>query len=944
MVSMSLVRYGIDVNTGEPMNHLATSTANRVPLRPEELQTADTATLLLCLTELTRDTSYLDRWGSRIKGPTPELTEFSEEDKAEIRKAYYEAASKTQGQVDTQYAFEDLQLNSRLFAAAAGRELPPEEQQLVLKEMGINPEIHVEWPTQGPKTNLAYEVAIVGAGLSGMAMGIRLKRLGIPFTIYERNAEVGGTWLLNDYPGCGVDIASHYFSYSFATKPDWSHYYAPQSEVLKYLKETADQYSLRDQIRFGTSIHSARFNEEQSRWDLEIDTPQGRVSKSVDVLVTGVGHLSLPKIPPFPGLDDFQGKYCHSAQWDHSIELDDKRVALVGGGASANQIGPAVAHRVKQLTVVQRSAHWMTSVPRYHGLVTEDEKRALARIPAYARWFRARTLLSMNDFMRPAALIDPNWKGPEGTINAFNEQMRKNLTAYIHKELEGRDDLIATLTPNYPPFLKRMLRDNGWYSMMRSDNVELVTDGIERFVENGFITKDGRFIEADVVVFATGFAAADMLTTVDIEGLEGRRIRDAWADENPRAHLGMSVPGFPNMFVLYGPNTNIGTGGSIFFQAEVQTAYIAQMVRNMVDQKIACVEIRQDVHDDYNRRMDARLGQMVWMIPSGDTWYRNKHGRVTSNMPWSSLEYWLMCRHPNLGDFHVKPVAKLAKPLFLTHILKVRNLFAQATQTLDATDGDTAWVFLHGLGGNSGVHRLLRDRVARRWPTISLDFSGLGRSKDAEPVSFEGWLQDACECIKAGGRFRQLVLVGHSMGTVVARHLAARDSRVVAMALLAPVPAPNPALKGAFKARADAALKTGMDAVAESFGVTTLSKYTLQEKPDAVKAIKDFLRGQKAESYAKSCIALSDASEADPPANVECCTWVLHGDSDPFCTSESLALVERALGQTRVEFTCLPSVGHWPTQEAPEATLKLIDIVIDSMEGALAECGAESAK
>ncbi|MDO8770081.1 MAG: alpha/beta fold hydrolase [Burkholderiaceae bacterium] len=924
------------------MTYTTASSANGAPFRPEELQTADTATLLLCLTELTHDTSHLDRWGLRIKGPTPELTEFSEEDKADIRKAYCEAASRAQGQADTGYRFDDAALNDRLFAAAAGRALPTEEQQLVLKEMGLSREIHVEWPEHPPVTPVTREVAIVGAGLSGMAMGIRLKRMGIPFTIFERNPEIGGTWWLNNYPGCGVDIASHYFSYSFAPKPDWSHYYSLQGEVLEYLRDTANEYGLREHIRFGTSIHSARYSEDTSCWDLEIDTPAGRVEKSVDVLVTAVGHLSLPKIPQFPGLDEFKGKYCHSAEWDHGIALDGKRVVLVGGGASANQIGPAIAGRVKQLTVLQRSAHWMTSVPRYHGLVTEDEKRALASIPAYARWFRARTLLSMNDFMRPAALIDPNWKGPEGTINAFNERMRNNLTAYIHKELDGRDDLIATLTPKYPPFLKRMLRDNGWYAMMMRDNVELVPDGIERFVSNGLITKSGRFIEADVVVFATGFAASDMLTTVDVEGLQGRRIREVWADENPRAHLGMSVPGFPNMFVLYGPNTNIGTGGSIFFQAEVQTAYIAQMVRNMIGQKIGSVEVRQDVHDDYNERLDARLGQMVWTLPSGDTWYRNKHGRVTSNMPWTSLEYWLMCRHPNLQDFHVKPAALAAKTSFETRALKVRDLFAQATQPLEAGERDTAWVFLHGLGGNSRVHHPLLDRVAASRPTVSLDFSGLGRSKDAMPVTFEGWLQDARECIEAAGSFRHLVLVGHSMGTVVARHLAAHDSRVVAMALLAPVPAPNPALKDAFKARADAALKSGMDAVAESFGVATLSKLTVQKNPDAVKKVKDFLRGQKAESYAKSCIALSDAAEAAAPANAECRTWVLHGDSDPFCTSESLALVERALGETRVEFTRLPGIGHWPTQEEPEATLDLIDTVLDSLEGALADSGAES--
>ena len=774
-----------------------------------------------------------------------------------------------------------------------------------------------------------------------MAMGIRLKRLGIDFTIYERNSEVGGTWLVNDYPGCGVDIASHYFSYSFETKPDWSHYYAPQSEVLGYLKGVAEKHVLREHIQFRTNIHSARYNEEHSCWNLEIDTPAGRIHKTVDVLVTAVGHLSLPKIPDFPGLGNFRGKYCHSAQWDHSIELDGKRVALVGGGASANQIGPAIAHRVKQLSVLQRSAHWMTSVPRYHGLVSDDEKRALSRIPAYARWFRARTLLSMNDFMRPAALIDPNWTGPEGTINAFNEQMRNKLTSYIHDELKGRDDLIEKLVPTYPPFLKRMLRDNGWYSMLRRDNVELVTEDIDHFVEDGIVTRDGRLIEADVVVFATGFAAADMLTTVDIEGLEGRSIRDVWADEDPRAYLGMSVPGFPNMFVLYGPNTNIGTGGSIFFQAEVQTSYIAQMVRNMVSKNIASVEVRQNVYEDYNCKMDERLSGMVWMLPSGNTWYRNKHGRVTSNMPWSSLEYWLLCRHPKMEDFHVKSAHLEAQKPFTTRALKVRNLFAEASKPLKAGESDTAWVFLHGLGGNSNVHRLLRERVAARYPTVSMDFSGLGRSKDAEPVTFEQWLQDARDTIETAGRFQQLVLVGHSMGTVVARHVAAQDPRVIGMALLGPVPAPTPDLRQAFEARAKAALDTGMEAVAESFGAATLSKSTLQDKPGAVKQVMDFLQGQKPTSYAKSCIALSHATEAQAPANPLCNTWILYGDADVFCNEESLRLVKQALGATPAFMTSLPEVGHWPVQEDPESVLAFIDVVLNTLQQ---ECTSESSE
>ena len=897
-------------------------------VKPNQLTSADTATLLLCLTEMTQDSTHLDRWADRVKGPTPELTEFSEDDKVAIREAFCEAATRNSEQAHTGYRFDNAALNERLFAVAAGRVLPQEEQQLVLKEMGISPEMHVDWLTQSPTTPVKREVAIIGGGMSGMTMGIRLKRLGIPFTIYERNPDVGGTWWLNTYPGCGVDIASHYFSYSFARKADWTHYYSLQPEVLEYLRETTDRYGLREHIRFGTSIHSARFNEDSSCWDLVIDTPTGRVEKSVDVLVTGVGLLSKPKIPDFAGLDRFQGEYCHSAEWKHGLEVDGKRVVLVGGGASANQIGPAIADRVKHLTVLQRTPHWMTSVPRYHGLVSDDEKYALARIPAYSRWFRARTLLSMNDFMRPAALIDPDWKGPEGTISAFNEKMRNNLSAYIQRELEGRPDLIEKLTPKYPPFLKRMLRDNGWYRIMKRDNVELVVDGIEHFVSNGFITKGGRLIEADVVIFATGFAASDMLTSVDIEGLQGRHIRDAWADENPRAYLGMCVPGFPNMFVLYGPNTNIGTGGSIFFQAEVQTAYVAQLVRDMVSKNIGSVEVRQDVHDDYNERMDARLRQMVWSLPNGDTYYRNKHGRVTANQPWTSLEYWLLCRHPDLDDFHLRSAREAP---YRTHTLKVRGLAAQMTEPTQPSDGDTVWVFLHGLGANRHVHHALLNRVAVHHPTVWLDFAGLGQSWDAKDVSFESWIADARDCVGAAGSFRQWVLVGHSMGTLVARHLASRESRVVAMALLAPVPAPGPGLKEAFRARADAALRGGMNEVADSFGAETLSDLTLAKRPDAAEAVRNFMRGQKAESYAKSCMALSEATEAAHPANPHCRAWLLHGDSDPFCSEANLAAVREALGKTAVQSTELFGTGHWPAQEAPESTMQMIERMLEAL-------------
>jgi 4-hydroxyacetophenone monooxygenase len=521
---------------------------------------------------------------------------------------------------------------------------------LLLKEMGLARTVPGGRLVDGHD----FRVIIIGAGLSGIAMAIRLKRMGIPFVVYEKNGSVGGTWLVNTYPGCGVDIASHFFSYSFDRNPDWDHYYSKQPEVLSYLQRCVAKHGLEPYLHLGTEVTSAVFDESSSMWIVRTSGPSGTVNEvSAHVVVTAVGQLSVPKTPKFPGLENFEGATFHSANWNHSVDIVGKRVVLIGGGASANQIGPAIAPVVGSLTIMQRSPHWMMGVPRYHASVPGEEKWVLAHVPAYARWFRARTLLAMNDVMRPAVLIDPEWDGPEGTINAVSETIRAQLITYISEELGDRGDLMELVVPHYPPFLKRMLRDNGWYRMLRRNNVNLFASGVRQFVSDGVIDEQGTKHVADVVVFATGFQAANMLTSATFVGRNGRSIREAWGDDDPRAYLGISVPEFPNLFVLYGPNTNIGTGGSIFFQAECQTDYISKLITSMVERGLKSVEVKREVFEHYNMRLDARLSEMVWTLPSGDTWYRNKHGRVTSNMPWTSFEYWQLTGVPDLDHYAV---------------------------------------------------------------------------------------------------------------------------------------------------------------------------------------------------------------------------------------------------------------------------------------------------
>lgn len=372
-----------------------------------------------------------------------------------------------------------------------------------------------------------------------------------------------------------------------------------------------------------------------------------------EILITATGLLSAPKIPEFPGLDKYEGKSYHAAQWDHSVDYTGKRVALIGTGASANQIGPALAPEVEQLTVFQRSAQWNIGVANYMQSVSAGEKWLLANVPEYQRWFRLRTMLSQNDTLRPAAEVDPSWDAPDGSISAENARIRETLTQYIKDELGDRQDLLPVALPDYPPFTKRMLRDNGWYRMMRRENVEVVSARNISFTANGILDDSGTEHIVDIAVFATGFDASRALGTLKITGRNGRTIRDIWGEDNPRAHYGITVPGFPNLFVLYGPNTNIGTGGSIILQAETWSRYAVEAIVRMIECEAVEMECRPEAMESYNRAMDKRLEGMIWSVSGGTTWYRNASGRVVSNMPWSTPEYWEMTQQVQLCDYEL---------------------------------------------------------------------------------------------------------------------------------------------------------------------------------------------------------------------------------------------------------------------------------------------------
>ena len=515
---------------------------------------------------------------------------------------------------------------------------------------------------QPKATTSTLHVVIIGAGASGLCAAIQLGKQGIPYTIFEKNAEVGGTWYENRYPGCAVDTPNHFYQFSFEPNNNWPNYFSQRDAIQAYLDHCADQYDVRKHIRFNTEVSSAVFDETTQTWAIQatnktskqtIDKAESVEHIQANAVICAVGQLNRPAIPKLPGLEQYQGQVIHTAQWPDQLDLTGKKVALIGTGASAVQVGPAIAAQVESLAVLQRSGSWVVRRPNIDGVVSEDTKWVLNNVPFYAPWYRFQLFWAFGDGLFEALKIDPSWQGGSESISAFNARLRESMMKHIRRELVGRDDLLKKVVPDFPPFGKRVLGDAGWYSMLKRDNVRLETGAIKHVHAKAVELEDGTLIEADILVMATGFQAGRMLWPMDIQGREGVTIRQKWGDDDPRAFLGITAPEFPNFFMMYGPNTNIGHGGSALFLAECQTRYFLGLIQALRTQPIRSVECRQEVHDRYNQEIDHLLGQLSWSHPSVSTWYKNAKGRIVTNQPWSLLDYWRLTYEAKLSDYHL---------------------------------------------------------------------------------------------------------------------------------------------------------------------------------------------------------------------------------------------------------------------------------------------------
>jgi 4-hydroxyacetophenone monooxygenase len=379
------------------------------------------------------------------------------------------------------------------------------------------------WHKDDIAPDIDFSVLIIGAGMSGLLAAHRLAQAGVPFTIVEKNDDVGGTWYENSYPGCRVDNPNHNYSYSFAQRHDWPYHFSTQDVLHRYFSEVADVYGLRDQVRFETEVLSATWSDDDLRWKVVVRTPDGSEEVlEANAVISAVGQLNRPKMPDIDGVGSFQGPAFHSARWDHGVDLAGKRVAVIGTGASAMQLIPEIAREVGELLVFQRTPAWMGPTPDYHDEVSAGLRWLYDHVPSYSEWNRFCIFWKMGDGALGNVRVDPEWESDGQSVSMMNEFVRAVLLEYIRSEFSDRPDLLEAVTPHYPPGAKRMIRDNGvWAGALKRDNVRLITAGIREITPRGIVTASGDEEEVDVLIYGTGFAASQFLTPMQVAGRGG---------------------------------------------------------------------------------------------------------------------------------------------------------------------------------------------------------------------------------------------------------------------------------------------------------------------------------------------------------------------------------------------------------------------------------------
>ncbi|GAA4988496.1 NAD(P)/FAD-dependent oxidoreductase [Yinghuangia aomiensis] len=613
--------------------------------------------LMLSLVHLTGDPSY-------IRGPIkPRMLVLNEvqgfmpeEEKAEVRRMALEAikAYRDGGcELPTQPGPELLH---EMMNWVACEEIPQEYVPMLFEEMELDGVDARRGSVRAEQDVCAdFPVLVIGCGQSGLLAGIRLKEAGIPFTIVEKNAGVGGTWYENTYPGARVDVGNHFYCYSFEPVDQWTEFYARQPELQSYFQGVMERHGVDKHVRWNTEVLSAEWDEAAAVWRVAVCTGGVTETLTARAVISAVGMLNRPKLPEIDGMDEFAGPSFHSARWDHDVDYRGKKVVQIGAGASGFQIAPTLAPDVERLTVFQRTAQWMFPNAAYHSKTGPGVQWAMRHLPFYGRWYRFMIFWPGSDGALMSGRIDPEWPHQDRAVSARNDQTRVFFTDWIKSQVGDDEELLAKVVPDYPATGKRTLQDNGsWLRALKRDNVDLVREGIARIEKDAVVTESGARYEADVIVYATGFQANRFLWPMRIVGRDGAVLSEQWGDE-PTAYLGITVKNFPNFFCLYGPGTGLAHGGSLIFQSECQMRYVMACVDKLVSDGHRAMEPTEEAQEAYTERQLAEIKTMVWSSPAiRHSWFKNAAGDIYTASPWRLVDYWNWTKGPDMAHYTVR--------------------------------------------------------------------------------------------------------------------------------------------------------------------------------------------------------------------------------------------------------------------------------------------------
>jgi 4-hydroxyacetophenone monooxygenase len=546
----------------------------------------------------------------------------------------------------------------RSLSLTAGVEIDPRELELWLEELALDPWARgLRW-SEGvaPAQVSDFSVVVIGAGMGGLNAAVLLQQAGIPFTVLEKNSSVGGTWYENRYPGARVDSPSRIYSHVYGVDFPRPYPFCPKEENEKYFNWVADTFDVRRTIRFHTEVTSIVWDDAAQLWEITADDPEGGQTWRANAVISAVGFLSRPNIPKLEGIEHFRGRWFHTARWPDDVDLDAKRVAVVGTGCTGYQAIPEIVSNAQHVYVFQRTPNWIYEAPGYLAPYPDQVTWLDRCFPYYTNFARFQVSYMQRPQNTLAALqVDPDFHD-EHAVSKVNKKIRDERIAFLQSKLGHRPDLLEKMIPTAPPMAARPVlvdRDHSILDVLLRDDVTLETRGIRRVTEDSIELPDGTRYEVDVIALATGFKANDFLWPMEVRGRDGRRIEDLWAKDGARAYLGSMLPGFPNFFMVYGPNTNLLSGMQVVDMEELVTRFALESLGGLVEAGRRTVEVTEDAYWRFNGVLDDAEQLMTYVDPRAHNYYQNEYGRSAANNPLDTRLLWNWLRDPagrRVGD------------------------------------------------------------------------------------------------------------------------------------------------------------------------------------------------------------------------------------------------------------------------------------------------------